>query len=102
VQGAIGVAPLGGDDVVDAVGPEVVIAQFRAFKVGRMARRIDHQCTSVRTLLKQPCQGVQAAEVILILADGAFVMADGQHAVAAVRPNHKHAARFGTQHVRNV
>lgn len=99
MHGAVRVAPLGGDDVVDAVRSQVVVAEFRTGQVGGVAGGVEDDGAPGGTFFEQLWQGVEAAEVVPVLADGGVAVAVGDQAVTAVRMHHEHAARLGAQHV---
>lgn len=102
VQGAVGLVPLGGDDVVDAVRPQVVGAQFRAGDIGGVAGGVEDDGAPGGAFVEQLRQRVEAEEMIPVLADGAVAVAVGDQAMAAVRMHREHAAGFGAQHVSDM
>lgn len=102
MQGAVWVAPLGGDYVVYAVRPQVVVAEFRAGQVGWVAGGIEYDGAPGRTFFEQLRQGIEAAEMVPVLAYSGVAVAVGDQAMTAVRMQGEQTAGLGAEHVGDV
>ncbi|MBK7416514.1 MAG: hypothetical protein IPJ38_16920 [Dechloromonas sp.] len=90
---------MGGDDVVDAVRSQVVVAEFRSCQIGGVAGGVEDDGAAGGAFFQQFRQGIKAAEMIPVLSNCAFAMSVGDQTVAAIRMNHEHAAGLGAEHV---
>lgn len=102
VERTVRLAPLGGDDVVDTVRAQVVVAELRPRQIGRVPGGIDDDGATGRALVEQGWQGVETAEMVPVLHDGAVAVTIGNQAVAAIRMQGEQATRLGTEHVSDM
>lgn len=102
VPRAVGLSPLGGDDVVEAVWSQEIVAEFPAGLVGRVASDVDDDGAAGGALVEQLRQGVEAVVVVAVLADRFVVVSLGDEIVTAVRIQCELAASFCTEHVGDV